>query len=38
MNPGAIGKEGFHKVKTLLTFEIHDKNLRNLNVVELEPR
>lgn len=35
MNPGAIGKQGFHKVRTLLRFEVHGKKLENMEVVEL---
>ncbi|MFT4834804.1 MAG: putative phosphoesterase [Marinoscillum sp.] len=35
MNPGAAGKHGFHKVKTLLRFDISDARIHNLEVVEL---
>ncbi|MCX8081470.1 MAG: metallophosphatase family protein [Bacteroidia bacterium] len=38
LNPGACGREGFHKTKTLLLFDTDGNNLRNLSVVELEPR
>lgn len=38
MNPGAAGKHGFHKVRTLLRFDIEKGNLSNLEVVELGPR
>jgi len=38
MNPGAAGKHGFHKVRTLLRFEIIDNEFKNLEVVELGPR
>ncbi|NPA43387.1 MAG: metallophosphoesterase family protein [Chlorobi bacterium] len=34
MNPGAAGKSGFHKVRTLLRFEAADGKLQNLEVVE----
>lgn len=34
MNPGAIGKHGFHKARTMLRFEIDGKEIRNLEVVE----
>ena len=34
MNPGAIGKHGFHKVRTMLRFEIDGKNIQNLEVIE----
>lgn len=35
MNPGAYGHHGFHKMRTILKFEIKDKDLSNLRVVEL---
>jgi hypothetical protein len=38
MNPGAVGKHGFHKVRTLLRFEIDAGEIKNLEVVELETR
>ncbi|MCG8577937.1 MAG: metallophosphatase family protein [Flavobacteriales bacterium] len=38
LNPGACGYKGFHKVKTLLRFEIHGKELKNMEVIELGPR
>lgn len=34
MNPGAIGKQGFHKVRTMLRFEVNGKELQNLEVIE----
>ena len=34
MNPGAIGNYGIHKVKTILTFNIKGKDIKNLKVVE----
>ncbi|MBT8271505.1 MAG: metallophosphoesterase family protein [Flavobacteriaceae bacterium] len=34
MNPGAIGKHGFHRVRTMLRFEIDGKDIRNLEVIE----
>lgn len=34
MNPGAIGKHGFHKVRTMLRFEIDGIDIRNLEVIE----
>lgn len=36
MNPGACGQQGWHKVKTLITFEIHEARINNLKVIELE--
>lgn len=38
MNPGAVGKYGIHKVRTLLRFEVKDGNIFNLEVVELGVR
>ena len=34
MNPGAIGKYGFHRLRTMLRFEIDGKDIRNLEVIE----
>ena len=34
MNPGAIGDYGMHKVKTILSFIIEDKKVKNLNIIE----
>lgn len=38
MNPGAAGKHGFHKVRTMLRFEINGAKITNLEVIELEKR
>ena len=38
MNPGAIGKKGFHKKRTMLRFEIENSTIKNLAVVELGDR
>ena len=38
MNPGACGYKGFHKVKTLLRFEINGKQLKNMEAIEIGPR
>lgn len=35
MNPGAAGKYGFHKVRTLLRFVLDEGNIRDLEVIEL---
>jgi putative phosphoesterase len=35
MNPGAAGKHGFHKVRTLLRFSIDGDRLKDLEAVEL---
>lgn len=38
MNPGAAGKHGWHKVRTLIRFVIDGKEMKNCEVVELGPR
>ena len=38
MNPGAVGKHGFHKVRTMLRFTIDGKKIDNLEVVEFPNR
>ena len=35
LNPGAAGKHGWHKVRTLLKFTISDKKIANLVVIEI---
>jgi uncharacterized protein len=35
MNPGAAGKYGWHKVRTLIRFEIHGREFKNCQVIEL---
>ncbi len=35
MNPGAVGTHGFHKVRTMLRFEIDGSDIKNLEVIEL---
>ena len=35
INPGAAGKYGFHKVQTLVRFEIDGEKIGNLEVIEL---
>lgn len=34
MNPGAVGKHGFHKVRTMLRFVLEKGEIKNLEVVE----
>ena len=36
MNPGAAGKYGFHKKRTMLRFKVEGKNISDLEVIELE--
>ena len=38
MNPGAVGKHGFHKVRTMLRFTIDGSKIENLEVIEFEKR
>ena len=38
LNPGAVGIEGFHKVRTLLRFSIENSTIKELEVVELGKR
>lgn len=35
INPGAAGKSGFHKVRTLIRFSIGDNTISDLEVIEL---
>lgn len=35
MNPGAAGISGFHKVRTMLRFEIDGEKIGNLEVIEM---
>lgn len=36
LNPGAAGKQGWHKVQTLLKFQIEGSEIKNMEVVELK--
>ena len=38
MNPGAAGKNGWHKVRTLIRFIVDGSNMKNCEVIELGPR
>jgi uncharacterized protein len=35
INPGAAGVHGFHRMRTIMTFEIVDGKLANMKVIEL---
>ena len=35
INPGACGIEGWHKIKTLVRFEINNAKIQNLEIIEL---
>ena len=36
LNPGAAGNHGVHKVKTIIKFDIDDKEIRNLKIIEIK--
>lgn len=36
INPGAIGKHGFHKKRTMLRFKIEDKQIKDLEIIEFD--
>lgn len=36
MNPGAVGKHGFHKVRTMLRFTLHSGSVKDLEVIEFK--
>jgi len=38
MNPGAAGKQGWHKVRTIIRFVIDGKEMKDAEVIELGPR
>lgn len=38
LNPGAAGNQGFHKIKTLLRFEIKEGQIGQLQVIDLGQR
>lgn len=38
MNPGAAGKHGFHKVRTILRFILEKGQIHSLEAIELETR
>ena len=35
MNPGAAGKQGWHKIRTIIRFTIDGKNMKDCEVIEL---
>lgn len=35
MNPGAAGKQGWHKVRTIIRFAIHEDDIRDCEIIEL---
>ncbi|HHB52488.1 MAG TPA: metallophosphoesterase [Saprospiraceae bacterium] len=38
LNPGAAGKSGFHKVRSMLRFGIDNSGIKNMEIIELEKR
>jgi putative phosphoesterase len=38
MNPGAAGKYGIHTVRTMLRFTVTGKDIKDLEIIELEKR
>ena len=38
INPGAAGVHGFHKVKTIIRFEINQGVISNMQAIELGER
>jgi putative phosphoesterase len=38
LNPGAVGKKGFHKIRTLLRFTLDQGDIKDLEAIELAPR
>ena len=38
LNPGAAGNHGFHKVRTMLRFELNNTEIKNLEIIELATR
>jgi putative phosphoesterase len=38
INPGAAGQQGFHHMRTLVRFTLHEKEIQNMEVIELGKR
>ena len=38
LNPGAAGNHGFHKVRTMLRFNLEKGDIKNLEIIELAKR
>jgi hypothetical protein len=38
MNPGAAGRQGWHKVRTIIRFVIDGHTMKDCKVIELNPR
>ncbi len=38
LNPGAAGKHGFHKIRTMLRFDLESGEIKNMEIIELATR
>ena len=38
LNPGAAGNHGFHKIRTMLRFQLKNGEIKNLEIIELAKR
>lgn len=38
LNPGAAGNHGFHKIRTMLRFQLENGEIKNLEIIELATR
>lgn len=38
LNPGAAGNNGFHKVRTMLRFDLENGDIKNMEIIELSTR
>ncbi len=38
LNPGACGKQGWHKMRTMMRFTIDKKEIKDLEIIELGPK
>ncbi|MEN4761860.1 metallophosphoesterase family protein [Chryseobacterium sp. C39-AII1] len=38
LNPGACGKQGWHKVRTMMRFVVDDTEIKDLEIIELGPK
>lgn len=36
LNPGAVGKHGWQKVRTMIRFEINKKEIKNIEIIEFQ--
>ena len=38
LNPGATGNQGFHKIKTIMRFDLNSRKIENMQAIELGKR